>query len=174
VGTGPGDTRELAHQFLAENEPKLRIGHNNNKFKLTQSAREGMSRITWLYRFCAAGVAIAGSSFLCSVIGNKLSYPMSRWFVMFYIAAGVAVVAVCVVDEQVLTWATHRGRGMGLGAGALRGVIISLCVGLGILFWISVLIETGDKFAGFACVLIGLATLFGPLAGAIVRASRIR
>jgi hypothetical protein len=93
---------------------------------------------------------------------------------LFYIAAGIAVLVVCVIDELFLLRPIHEGTphdviGGMLGAGALRGFIISICIGLGILFWISVLIETGDKFGGFACVFIGLATLYGPLAGAIVR-----
>src|SRR6266851_4112118 len=120
-----------------------------------------MSRNTWLYRFCAVGGTVVASSLLCSVIGNKLDYPMSPWFFMFYVAAGIAVLVACVIDELVLPRPTHDGIGVRLGAGALRGVIISLCVGLGILFWISVMIRTGDKFGGFACVFIGLAILYG-------------
>ena len=94
---------------------------------------------------------------------------MSHWFFTFYIAAGVAVLLVCLLDEVMLPRPTLDAIRLRLVAGALRGVIISLCVGLAILFWISVMIKTGDKFGGFACVFIGLATLYGLLAGAIVR-----
>ena len=97
---------------------------------------------------------------------------MSPWHFIFYIATAVVVLLVCLLDEVVLPPPTQDGirlRLFRLVAGALRGVIISLCVGLAILFWISVMIETGDKFGGFACVFIGLATLYGFLASAIVR-----
>ena len=128
-----------------------------------------MLRRTNLCRFCVVGGAVAASSFLCSLIGIELDYPKSPWFFVFLNAAGVAVLLVCLLDEVVLPRPTQDAIRLRLVAGALRGVIISVCVALAILFWTSVMIKTGDKFGGFACVLIGLATLYGPLAGAIVR-----
>src|SRR5215467_12544861 len=115
-----------------------------------------MPRQSWLYRICVVSAVAAGSCLICAVIGVKLE--RTPWFSAFFAATIVAVLLVCVANELVLPRPVQNDAWARLVAPALRGAFVGLCMASAILYLISAMINTGDKFPAFVLVFIPLAT----------------
>jgi hypothetical protein len=109
------------------------------------------------YKWLAAGTAVVTLSFLAAFVASKFINDVP----VILAAAGVSVLLVCLWDQFLFSSAGGHAFLRSFSTGVLRGGVAGTGCWIGIVLFVRLFVEVGDKFPLFAVFFLPFAAAFG-------------